>query len=118
LYIQDQIKDGNLTLVWSYILDYENGQNPYDERRNVIDKWQSYASIDIDETETVLKRAISITELGLKAKDALHLASAIEGGATHFLTTDDRIIKKSAAIPKITVMNPTEFIKVLDNYDD
>lgn len=27
LYVQAKIKDGSYDLVWSYILDYENGRN-------------------------------------------------------------------------------------------
>ena len=56
--------------------------------------------------------------MGLKAKDALHVASAIEGGAKYFLTTDDRLIKKLTDFTEIQVMNPTDFIKVLDNGDN
>jgi hypothetical protein len=39
-------------------------------------------------------------------------------GAAYFLTTDDRIVKKLTDFSEIIVMNPTEFIKVLDNYDN
>jgi hypothetical protein len=35
-----------------------------------------------------------LTEIGLKAKDALHIAGAIEGKANYFLTTDGEILKK------------------------
>jgi predicted nucleic acid-binding protein len=35
-----------------------------------------------------------LTEIGLKAKDALHIACAIEGKANYYLTTDDEILKK------------------------
>jgi hypothetical protein len=29
LFIQDGIREGKYSLCWSYILDYENGKNPY-----------------------------------------------------------------------------------------
>ncbi len=118
LYIQEQIKNGQLTLVWSYILDFENQQNPYQERKDVISKWQTQAAIDIEETDTLLNKANLIVSMGLKSKDALHVASAIEGEADYFLTTDDSIIKKLTGFQEIIVMNPTEFVKVLDNYDN
>ncbi len=118
LYIQAQIKNGSLALVWSYILDLENQQNPYEERKNIIRNWKVNASVDIEETESILNKAELIAGMGLKAKDALHVASAIEGGAKYFLTTDDRIIKKLTGFTEILVMNPTDFIKVLDNDDN
>ena len=36
LSIQSNILKGKFMLVWSYILDYENYQNPYQDRRNTI----------------------------------------------------------------------------------
>lgn len=35
LYIQEQIKNEKIILIWSYILDFENEQNPFDERNKV-----------------------------------------------------------------------------------
>ena len=37
-YIQNLIKEGKVRLVWSYILDFENAQNPFEERRLRIKK--------------------------------------------------------------------------------
>ena len=50
LFVQSQIKQGKIELAWSYILDFENEQNPFKERREVIKKWQKMATIDIDES--------------------------------------------------------------------
>ena len=47
LYIQEKIRDGILELVWSYILDYENLANPFEERRNIIQNWKARALIDV-----------------------------------------------------------------------
>ncbi|CAN5408286.1 hypothetical protein BH10ACI1_BH10ACI1_21920 [soil metagenome] len=40
LYIQEQIEAGKLNLVWSYILDFENEQSPFIERKISISKWK------------------------------------------------------------------------------
>lgn len=40
LYIQSKIREGTYDLVWSYILDYENGKNPYEEKRLAIAPWK------------------------------------------------------------------------------
>jgi len=41
-----------------------------------------------------------MVDMGLKSKDALYVASAIEGEAQYFLTTDDTILKKLAGFCK------------------
>jgi len=117
LYVQEQIQDGQLELIWSYILDFENEQNPYSDRKNAIKKWKAFACLDIEETSTLLAWANKLTKMGLKAKDALHVASAIEGKAQYFLTTDDKILKKLLTFQEIKVIDPIEFVKICDNYD-
>ena len=47
LRIQENIRSGIFELVWSYILDYENSQNPFRERREQIIKWRTYSDRDI-----------------------------------------------------------------------
>ena len=41
LYLQEQIKAGNLKLIWSYMMDFENAQNPFAERRDSIKRWKN-----------------------------------------------------------------------------
>jgi hypothetical protein len=36
LYIQSKILNGDLELVWSYILEFENSENPFLERKETI----------------------------------------------------------------------------------
>lgn len=114
LYVQEKIKLGDLALVWSYILDFENSQNPFEERKQAITKWQNLASLDIDETVTLLVNAQFFVSSGVKPKDALHVACAIEGQADYFLSTDDKLLKKLVTLNRITAMNPVDFIKVLE----
>ena len=115
LYIQEQIKIGNIKLVWSYILDYENAFNPFEERKIVIQKWKDIAKLDINENENILKTADEIAALGLKSKDAIHISCAIESKCDYFLTTDDKLIKKLKDNKKITVVNPLNFIANLND---
>lgn len=78
LYIQSLIDQGNIDLVWSYILEYENLANPYEFRQMVIQKWKKKAKKQIHENEQIVKVAEQLTGYALKAKDALHIACAIE----------------------------------------
>ncbi len=114
LFIQQKIKEKELELIWSYILDFENNQNPFQERRMAINRWKQYFVVDVVESESLLDIAKSIMNSGIKAKDALHIASAIEGGAEYFITTDDGILKKAEHYNNVAIINPTEFVKILD----
>ncbi len=114
LHIQEKIRNGSLNLVWSYILSFENKQNPFDERRNAIQKWKSFAELDIVENQELTSKAENLTAIGLKAKDALHVTCAIEGKAEYFLTTDDSILEKLSEFNEIKAMNPLDFIKILE----
>ncbi|MBN6739914.1 hypothetical protein JKG47_05070 [Acidithiobacillus sp. MC6.1] len=111
LNIQENIRLGNHELVWSYILDYENLKNPFQERRDQIGKWKRYAKIDVSATDGIVRNAKALNVLGLKAFDALHIACAISARADYFLTTDRGIIRKTDAIPETKVRNPIDFIQ-------
>ena len=110
LWVQDEILRGRFELAWSYILEIENNQNPYLERKESIGTWQSLAVIDIEASEELLNQAKIIQSTGIKELDSLHIASAIMTNCVVFLTTDKGIIKKKDKINKIRIMNPVDFI--------
>jgi len=116
LYLQDKIKQGALELIWSYILEFENEANPFLERKAAIRKWHSLAVVEIEENASVLKIAKNLLKKGVKAKDALHVASAIEGCADYFVTTDDRLLKKLFDLTVVQVINPVDIIVLIDGY--
>ena len=111
LYIQEKIRDGTLELVWSYILDYENLANPFEERRNTIQNWKARAFIDIDADLGILAKANIFRKIGLQNKDALHLACAVAAKCDYFVTTDDVLLKKTVGFEDITVIDPQNFIR-------
>ena len=118
LYVQGKIKEKEIELVWSYILDLENDQNPFEEKRQAIKKWRKFATIDIEETANLLERASKFVIYGIKAKDALHASSAIEGKADYFITTDDRLLKKLSVIGEIKAVNPVNIVGVFDEHNN
>lgn len=111
LKIQENIRLGLYELVWSYILDYENEKNPFQERREQIRQWKKYAKTDIEASDELIHLAKSLNEHGLKKIDALHVACAITAEADYFLTTDKGILKKSAIIENISIKDPIDFIR-------
>ena len=114
LYIQGKIINKEIELAWFYIIDYENQFNPFEERRETIDKWKFRAIIDIGETTDVIHNAQSIQRLGAKSKDALHVACAIEAKCDYFFSTDDILLKKLSEFDKIKVLNPLSFLTILE----
>ncbi len=118
LYIQSRIKEGSVELVWSYILDIENDQNPFEDKKSAIAEWKKCAVADVDETKVLLDRAIVFTSFGIKAKDALHVSAAIEGKADVFITTDDRRMKKLSGITDIRAVNPVDIVGEIDESND
>jgi len=114
LYIQEKIRDGELKLAWSYIMDIEVHKNPFEDRRNSIFDWKKYAVTDAAENEIILRIAESFSKTGIHNLDALHLSCAIYSDCDFFITTDDGIIRHYSYHERMQVINPTEFIKVME----
>ena len=111
LYIQERIQDGTLELAWSYILDFENIANPFEERRRVIQNWKALAGIDVDANLEILTKANMLREIGLRNKDALHLACSVAAKCDYFVTTDDAILRKTVSFEEVKVIDPLDFIR-------
>jgi hypothetical protein len=65
----------------------------------------------VDETQD--PHAADFVALGLKEKDAHHVADAVRIGATHFLTRDKKVLARAMLIGKrwhIQIMSPEAFL--------
>lgn len=111
LRIQNDILEGEFELVWSYILDAENSANPFEERKMPIWDWRQYAIIVVTEDPTILEKAKSLTQLGLRSKDALHISCAISALCRYFLTKDDQLLNRGRLIQGLNVTDPISFIR-------
>lgn len=115
LYVQDLVKNKKLDLVTSYVLWYENSQNPYETKRKAISEFvrrNSAEHIDIDKTDIIKSKAEEIMRTGIKMKDAYHVACAVYSSCDCFLTTDDRLLKYHT--DEIQMLNPIDFIRRLE----
>jgi predicted nucleic acid-binding protein len=108
LHIQDEILNDKYQLVWSYILEYENSKNPFEDRRSSIIGWKNIAAINIGVSESIIAYAEKIHNIGIKPKDALHIACAVASKADFFLTTDKKLLNVN--IEEIKIRNPLEFV--------
>jgi predicted nucleic acid-binding protein len=114
LYIQGRIKASEVELVWSYILDIENDQNPFKEKRLAVGRWRKYAAVDIGESTAVLDKANQLVAIGIRPKDALHVACAIAGKADYFMTTDDKLLKRLSGETQTKAIGPIELAGIID----
>ena len=114
LFIQQGIKEGAFKLVWSAILDIENDANPDMERRKVVKAWRSLAQQDVETTKNVELLAEQYAKDGVKPMDALHVASAVSAGAEFFITTDKGILRKMINEHQITVCDPVDFLRHIE----
>jgi len=118
LFVQENIKTGQFTLIWSAILDLENTANPDRERTKAIAEWRMFAKHDVAATEQVEALADTLQAIGIKSMDSLHLACAISAGATYFLTTDKGILRKMTQDQRIRVLDPIAFLSEYRGTDD
>lgn len=113
LYIQEEIRIGKLELIWSYILEYENSMNPFEEKVMQILEWKTIALETIVENRKVKENSSLFMKIGIKKKDSLHIACAIDGKCDYFITTDDKVLQKAKSIKNIKIVDPIQFIKII-----
>ena len=115
LFVQEKIHNGTIGLVWSFMLDFENNANPYDNQKESIAEWKQISCENVAAEIAVLERARDVAAIyRVKPKDALHVASAIFAHCDYFLTTDRQLLKKVSSLKEIRTINPIDFIQILE----
>jgi predicted nucleic acid-binding protein len=77
------------TLLWSWALSFENDKHSKPDRRDEIAVWERQSERSIGLSSRLEERSRQITQQGIPALDAAHLAAAEAGGAEIMLTCDD-----------------------------
>lgn len=103
---------------WEWIsseaIALEINQTPDPERRRRVQVLASQAHRIVLVGQFELVRAEQLEKLRFSGFDALHLACAESGGATVFLTTDDKLLRKATARAKnlqVQVKNPLTWLR-------
>ncbi len=93
---------------------YEVNQIPNNDRKHRIirlcDKASHVVTLDYD----IYALAEKLKHLGIKSYDALHLSCAKIAGADVFLSTNDKLVKKSQknkSVLDMTVDNPLNWLR-------
>lgn len=109
--IQQQVRNGKLELASSYILEAENGANPFEGKRKDIQAFiDTYTEVYVSarKDSEVRRLAAEIMKSGVKLMDACHVACAVLAGCDVFFSTDRRLLKYQT--DSIRILNPVAFI--------
>ena len=121
--ILEGIRNGRFITLTSDVLQYEITKILSPLKRTEVERYLALSKKRVEEKEEILKLGIVIRDrCGIKDRDALHLASAIAGGATYFLTCDDEVTsatKGAGCTEKVAdehgsgmkICNPIIFVK-------
>ena len=107
-HIQQSVIYKRFDLVWSFILEFENSQNPFIEKREAIAEWRNLASEIVLSNDDIVAFAKSLSPKDIKPKDALHIACAVNAGCDYFLTTDKKLL--NTPVPEIRILSPIQFV--------
>jgi predicted nucleic acid-binding protein len=116
LHIQQLIVQQKLEMVCSFVSRYENSENPDSANRDSIENFLKNAVeyIGYADVAAIRQNTLDIMNMGIKMKDAAHLACAIKAKCNYLITTDDKFIKKYGGT-EIMVCNPIIF---LENFEE
>ena len=121
LEIMSRVRGGELRLLCSDILEFEIVNILREEKRNRVKSYLTLCSEHVENTENVLGLGRRIQEnCHVRARDALHVASAITGRARYFLSCDNKVtqmkqarcyrrLAKGRQADYFSAMNPTPF---------
>ena len=112
LFVLEEVEKGRYKTVNSAVLEYENRNNPYAERRGRIADFLALAAEWVGLTDDVTRRGAQLERMGFGPLDALHLACAEKAKADCLITCDDELVtraKKHEKILKIAALSLVEF---------
>ena len=73
LQIQENIRNNVYELIWSYMNEYENNDNPYDDKREAIGAWETIAVYKCLPNEKILKKGHQLQYISLKQIGRAHV---------------------------------------------
>lgn len=111
LTILSRCKDKKWSLVGSTVVDYEIYKTPDDDRRQRLTNFAEIMEEKITMDPVLKERALELESFGFRAFDAYHISCAEMAKVDVFLTTDDRLLKKSLRENvNIEVANPLRWL--------
>jgi len=97
MFLLEKAINKEMTIINSFVLEYENSKSPLIDRRDKIDDLLKIASEYVRYSERLENRAEEIEKRGFMAMDALHIACAEASKSDFFITCDDLLLRKGKA---------------------
>lgn len=111
------VREGRAIWVSSSSLEIEISRNPNPDRRRDVAALLVFAKETVVPGPRTAERAVFLQMLGFQAFDALHLASAEQGQADVFLTTDDDLLRRGGRLRhelRLSVQNPVSWYQEVE----
>ena len=117
LRVLDQAHAGDIQLVNSSVIAFENARNPFPQRKQFVEQVMKSAPIFQSYTENAAERAKDLTDIcKLSLYDARHIAVAETAQVDFFLTCDYDLVKKYQG--NMNVMTPATFANYYDQHHE
>lgn len=114
LQILSEVTKNKNRLAWSFVIDFETDRNPFAYKREWVWGLKKYHCVFQPEDVDVLLRGKTYQGLGLKERDALHVACALKLKCDYLITTDDKVLNKKGAIHGVKIISPKDFIREME----
>lgn len=101
--IMSRVPSGDIKIINSFALEYENSKNLKIENRIIIEDMLNISSEYIAYSEKIQKSAEQFENGGIMGMDALHLACAETAKAEYFITCDDALLKRADKIENMQI---------------
>jgi predicted nucleic acid-binding protein len=111
IFILTMIEAGEAEMIASEVHFLENEESADRRRQEFVTRVLTLAPRTMRIDERIVGRAEVLQRLHLSAPDALHLSAAETAASTHFITCDDRLIRRYRG--KLAVTTPQAFITLL-----
>ncbi len=104
---------GEVDLVWSFMHEDETVLCPFPDREDEVMRLRSLCKIQCPVSENFTDIGKEYQQrVNLSARDALHIACALQSKADFFLSCDDSLLKRaSKLLLPIRLMNPIDYIR-------
>lgn len=107
-------ESNKIQMAWSFMHQDETLLCPFPVRQYEALRLATLCKVPVGPTKAISFRARSLQDHGgLSAKDALHLACAIEIKADYFLTCDDPLMRRAQRLQLATIiLNPVDYVRL------
>jgi predicted nucleic acid-binding protein len=107
---------GEIILAWSFMHEDETILCPFPARRQEAFRLATLCQARVAPVEAIRASARSFqAQARVSAKDALHLACAIQIGAVRFVTCDDGLLRQAKHLQlPMAILNPVDYVRQVE----